>query len=146
MHPLVDHLIEAAVESGYRLNDDFNGALQLGVGRFQLAQRSGVRCSAASAYFHPARERPNLQVFTDTLVLQLLLEGHRATGVSIHRHGRTDTFSPKEKSYLRQAPMAHLKSSCCQALGPPTNWARLVFLWSSIFRSEQTFRITLYCR
>jgi choline dehydrogenase len=97
MHPLVDHLIEAAVRSGYRLNDDFNGASQLGVGRFQLTQRSGVRCSAASAYLHPARERANLQVFTDALVLRLLLEGRRATGVSIHRHGQTETlFSERE--------------------------------------------------
>jgi len=97
MHPLVDHLIEAAVGSGYRLNDDFNGALQLGVGRFQLTQRSGVRCSAASAYLHPARERANLQLFTDTLVLRLLLKGRRATGVSIHRHGQTETlFSERE--------------------------------------------------
>jgi choline dehydrogenase len=97
MHPLVDHLIEAAVGSGYRLNDDFNGALQMGVGRFQLTQRRGVRCSAASAYLHPARERANLQVFTDTLVLRLLLEGRRATGVSIHGHGQTETlFSERE--------------------------------------------------
>jgi choline dehydrogenase len=97
MHPLVDHLIEAAVGSGYRLNDDFNGALQMGVGRFQLTQRNGVRCSAASAYLHPARERANLQVFTDTLVLGLLLDGRRATGVSIHRHGQTETlFSERE--------------------------------------------------
>ncbi|HEV7511727.1 MAG TPA: GMC family oxidoreductase N-terminal domain-containing protein, partial [Candidatus Acidoferrum sp.] len=81
MHPLVDYLIEAAVGSGYRLNDDFNGALQLGVGRFQLTQRNGVRCSAASGYLRPVRERANLQVFTDTLVLQLLLEGRHATGV-----------------------------------------------------------------
>jgi choline dehydrogenase len=97
LHPLVDHLIEAAVGSGYRLNDDFNGALQIGVGHFQLTQRNGVRCSAASAYLHPARERANLKVFTDTLVLGLLLEGHRATGVSIHRHGQTETlFSERE--------------------------------------------------
>jgi choline dehydrogenase len=68
MHPLVDHLIEAAVSSGYRLNDDFNGFLQLGVGRFQLTQRNGVRCCAASAYLHPVRERTNLKVFTDTLL------------------------------------------------------------------------------
>jgi choline dehydrogenase len=97
MHPLVDHLIEAAVGSGYRLNDDFNGALQLGVGRFQLTQRNGVRCSAASGYLHPVRERANLQVFTDTLVLRLLLEGRHATGVSIHRYGQTETlFAERE--------------------------------------------------
>jgi choline dehydrogenase len=34
IHPPVDHLIEAAVSRGYRLNDDFNGASQLGVGAF----------------------------------------------------------------------------------------------------------------
>src|ERR1700730_7657316 len=40
MHPLVDHLIEAGVETGYRLTDDFNGASQMGVGRYQLTQRN----------------------------------------------------------------------------------------------------------
>jgi choline dehydrogenase len=43
------------------------------------------------------RERANLQVFTDTLVLQLLLEGRHATGVSIHRYGQTETlFAERE--------------------------------------------------
>jgi choline dehydrogenase len=97
MHPLVDHLLEAGVRSGYRSNDDFNGASQLGVGRYQLTQRNGVRCSTASAYLHPSRERANLQVFTDTLVLRLLLQGRRAIGVSIFRHGQEETlFSERE--------------------------------------------------
>jgi choline dehydrogenase len=97
MHPLVDHLLEAGTRSGHPSNDDFNGASQMGVGRFQLTQRNGVRCSTASAYLHPSRERPNLQVFTDTLVLGLVLEGRRATGVSIHRHGQQETlFSERE--------------------------------------------------
>jgi choline dehydrogenase len=92
MHPLVDHLIEAGVRSGYRPNDDFNGASQLGVPRFQLTQRSGVRCSAASAYLHPARERANLQVLPDSLVLRLLLKGRRAAGVAVHRYGREEVL------------------------------------------------------
>jgi choline dehydrogenase-like flavoprotein len=83
MHPLVDHLIEAAVQSGHRPNDDFNGAEQLGVGRYQVTQRNGVRCSAATAYLNPSLDRPNLRVFTDTLVLRLLFEGRRAIGVSV---------------------------------------------------------------
>src|SRR4029077_2164200 len=59
--------------------------------------RNGVRCSAASAYLHVARERTNLQVFTDTLVLRLLLHGNRATGVSIFHHGQEETlFSERE--------------------------------------------------
>jgi choline dehydrogenase-like flavoprotein len=92
MHPLVDHLIEAAVQSGYRRNDDFNGAEQLGVGRFQLTQRNGVRCSAATAYLRPSLDRPNLRVLTDTLVLRLLFEGHRASGITVHRDGQQETL------------------------------------------------------
>jgi choline dehydrogenase-like flavoprotein len=118
MHPLVDHLIEAAVGSGYRLNDDFNGALQLGVGRFQLTQRDGVRCSAASAYLHPAREQPNLQVFTDTLVLQLLLEGHRAAGVSIHRHGQTDTLFAEREIILAAGAYGSPQILMLSGIGP----------------------------
>ena len=110
MHPLVDHLIEAAVGSGYRLNDDFNGAFQMGVGRFQVTQRNGVRCSAASAYLHPARERANLEVLTDTLVLGLLWDGHRAIGVSISRHGQTETLFAEREIILAAGAYARLKS------------------------------------
>jgi len=92
MHPLVDHLIEAAVAAGYSPNDDFNGASQLGAGRFQVTQRNGVRCSTAAAYLHPACKRANLHIFTNALVLRLLLQGRRATGVLIHRHGREETL------------------------------------------------------
>jgi choline dehydrogenase-like flavoprotein len=100
MQPLVDHLIEAGVRSGYRPNDDFNGASQLGVGRYQLTQRNGVRDSTASAYLHPARERANLHVFTDSLVLRLQLQGRRATGVSIHRHGQEQTLLAEREIIL----------------------------------------------
>src|SRR5260370_159781 len=97
MHPLVNHLIEAGVRSGYRPQYDFHWASPLGVGGLSLTQRNGVRCSAASAYLHSARERTNLQVFTDTLVLRLLLHGNRATGVSIFHHGQEETlFSERE--------------------------------------------------
>jgi choline dehydrogenase-like flavoprotein len=90
MHPLVDYLIEAAVQSGHRPNNDFNGAEQLGVGRFQLTQRNGIRCSAAAAYLHPSLDRPNLRVLTDALVLRVLFEGRRASGITVHRDGREE--------------------------------------------------------
>ena len=61
MHPLVDTMIEAAAQAGHERNPDFNGARQEGVGRFQLTQRDGLRCSAADAFLHPAAERPNLE-------------------------------------------------------------------------------------
>ena len=118
LHPLVDRLIEAAVGSGYRLNDDFNGPLQMGVGRFQLTQRNGVRCSAASAYLHPARERANLEVLTETLVLGLLLDGHRAIGVSIYRHGQTETLLSERETILAAGAYGSPQILMLSGIGP----------------------------
>ena len=63
--PLTKRFIESAVGAGIERNDDFNGAAQEGVGRFQLTQKRGRRWSAADAFLHPVRkERPNLTVAT----------------------------------------------------------------------------------
>jgi choline dehydrogenase len=118
MHPLVDRLIEAGVKSGYRRNDDFNGASQMGVGRFQVTQRNGIRCSAAAAYLHPARERANLNVFTDSLVLRLVLHGRRATGVSIHRHGYEETLFAESEVILAAGAYGSPQILMLSGIGP----------------------------
>jgi choline dehydrogenase len=87
MHPLVDTMIEAAQQAGHEHNPDFNGARQEGVGRFQLTQRGGLRCSCSVAYLNPARQRPNLDVITDALATRILFDGDRAVGVEIARGG-----------------------------------------------------------
>jgi choline dehydrogenase-like flavoprotein len=124
MHPLVDHLLEAGVRSGYRFNNDFNGASQMGVGRFQLTQRSGVRCSTASAYLCPSRERANLQVFTDTLVLRLLLEGRHATGVSIHRYGQEEALFSEREIILAAGAYGSPQILMLSGVGPADELAR----------------------
>jgi choline dehydrogenase len=88
MHPLVDTMLEAAHQAGHERNPDFNGARQEGVGRFQLTQRDGWRCSTADAYLRPAADRPNLEVITGAMALRLLFEGARATGVELARYGQ----------------------------------------------------------
>lgn len=80
--------IDAAVQAGLVVNDDFNGAVQDGVGWYQVTQRAGLRCSTASAYLHPVRDRPNLTVLTGAHVTRLLLDGLRATGVEIDQDER----------------------------------------------------------
>jgi choline dehydrogenase len=125
MHPLVDHLIEAGVEAGYRRNDDFNGASQMGIGRFQLTQRNGVRCSAAAAYLHPSRKRANLHVFTDTLVLRLLLQGNRATGVSVDHHGHVETFFAEREIILAAGAYSSPQILMLSGIGPAEELAPL---------------------
>ena len=118
MHPLVDHLIEAGMRSGYRPNDDFNGASQIGVGRFQLTQRNGVRCSAAAAYLHLVCERANLHVFTDSLVLRLEWQGLRAKGVSIHRDGREETLFAEREIILAAGAYGSPQILMLSGVGP----------------------------
>jgi choline dehydrogenase len=83
--------IAAGVEQGAKANDDFNGPRQDGVGWYQLTQKNGQRCSAATAYLHPAMSRPNLTVHTDALVTKVIMEGGQATGVSYLHHGEPQT-------------------------------------------------------
>ena len=80
--------VDAGVQAGLARNEDFNGAGQDGVGIFQLTQRDGLRASAADAYLHPAMERANLTVMTDTQVQRVLFEGTRAVGVQAIRLGQ----------------------------------------------------------
>jgi choline dehydrogenase-like flavoprotein len=90
MSPLIETMIEASVLAGHDHNPDFNGAVQDGVGRFQLTQRNGLRCSTAEAFLHPAEARPNLDVFTDAMALRILFEGTRAVGVEVARDGKVE--------------------------------------------------------
>ena len=90
LSPLIETMIEASVLAGHAHNPDFNGASQDGVGRFQLTQRDGRRCSTAAAFLHPAAGRPNLEVITDAMALRILFEGARAVGVELTRGGRLE--------------------------------------------------------
>src|SRR3954452_22137040 len=81
MHPLVDAWIEAVVQTGLERRDDFNAGEQDGVGRHQVTQRNGMRCSTAVAYLHPALPRPNLDLVPTALVTRVLFDGGRAAGV-----------------------------------------------------------------
>jgi choline dehydrogenase len=114
MHPLVDAIIEATVAAGHERNPDFNGARQEGVGRYQVTQRGGLRCSAAVAYLHPAMARPNLEVLTGALTHRILFDGDRAVGVEISRDGQVEEIKAEREVILSagayQTPVVMLLS------------------------------------
>lgn len=80
-NPLFRAFVEAGNEAGHPQTDDFNGKSQEGFGRYQLTIKNGRRWSAATAYLHPALDRPNLTVESNALVSRVLFEGNRAVGV-----------------------------------------------------------------
>jgi choline dehydrogenase len=99
-HPLVERFIDAAVQAGYSTNADFNGAAQDGFGWYQLTQRDGRRCSAATAYLHPAMHRPNLHVMTDARATRIILKQRVATGIEALHEGKTTTLRAEREVIL----------------------------------------------
>ncbi len=100
MHPLIETMLEAARQAGHEHNPDFNGARQEGVGRFQLTQRDGLRCSTADAYLRPAAGRPNLEIIPRAMALRILFEGERAVGVEVSRDGRVEEIRAEREVIL----------------------------------------------
>lgn len=80
-HPVADVFVKAGVAAGFPLKEDFNDAEQFGVGRYQVTQKNGKRCSSAAAYLDPVRYRDNLTIWTNTHVDKLLFEGQVCIGV-----------------------------------------------------------------
>lgn len=78
---------QAAVAAGLPNNEDFNGAVQEGVGWFQLTVRDGERFGTGKAYLRPALDRPNLTLETGVTVTRILVEGGRAVGVEYLQRG-----------------------------------------------------------
>jgi choline dehydrogenase len=99
-NPMADAWVEAALEAGLEANDDFNSASQDGVGRYQVTQRDGKRCSTAVAFLHPVAERPNLTIETRAQVHKLLLDGTRAIGVTGERGGQPVEFFAEREVLL----------------------------------------------
>ncbi|HEY0334958.1 MAG TPA: choline dehydrogenase [Stenotrophomonas sp.] len=84
---LSEAFIDAGRQAGLPGNDDFNGDRQEGVGFYQVTQREGARCSAASAYLAPVATRENLEVLTDVHVRRILVEGGQAVGIAYAQRG-----------------------------------------------------------
>jgi choline dehydrogenase len=73
--------VRAAQELGLAFNPDFNGAVQDGVGYYDVTQRNARRESASTAYLRPARKRRNLTILPHALGTQVIVENGRATGL-----------------------------------------------------------------
>jgi len=85
--PLSEAYRRACIEAGIPENNDYNGASFEGVGFLQQSIANGMRCSAATAYLHPARGRRNLTVVTGAVCSRVLFEGKRAIGVEYVKNG-----------------------------------------------------------
>lgn len=89
--------VRAAQELGVNFTADFNGAVQEGVGYYDVTQRRARRESASTAYLRPARKRGNLTIRPHALGTRILVEKGRAIGLEYTVKGRpTVAFVDRE--------------------------------------------------
>jgi len=88
-NPLFGAFFEAVQQAGYQLTDDVNGYRQEGFAPFDRNVHRGRRLSAARAYLHPVKGRPNLEILTRAFVDRIVFDGKRATGVEYTKRGST---------------------------------------------------------
>jgi choline dehydrogenase-like flavoprotein len=81
--PISHAFLRAAQEAGIPFNFDFNGAVQDGMGHYQLSTRNAERSSASSAFVKPVMSRSNLTVKLNTQTLRLITENGRVVGVEV---------------------------------------------------------------
>ncbi len=97
--------LQAAQNQGYRVNQDFNGVEQAGVGMFQVTMKGGERCSAARAFLDPIMDRKNLTVITRATTEKILIDDSdpqhkRASGVVIKQRFKRSTITAKREVLL----------------------------------------------
>ncbi len=85
-HPISDAFLEALEALGVPRRD-VNGETQEGCDYYQLTVKNGLRQSAAVAYLHPVKARPNLKIETGALAEAITFDGPRATGVRYRLRG-----------------------------------------------------------
>jgi choline dehydrogenase-like flavoprotein len=90
--PISFAFLRAAQEAGIPFNDDFNGAVQDGIGHYQLSTRNAQRSSASSAFLRPLRDRKNLTVRLHGQTLKIEIENGRAVGVTVAQGTGTESL------------------------------------------------------
>lgn len=80
-NPLSKKFLEIGEAAGLGKNDDFNdwSKGQDGVGRFQVSEQNGERCSGATAFLRKALRRKNLVVRTGTMVRKVNFDNTKTT-------------------------------------------------------------------
>jgi choline dehydrogenase len=94
---LLDIFVEAGGQAGFPLTNDFNGRQQEGFARYDHTMIGSKRCSAATAYLHPALGRENLTTRENVTVDKVIFNGKKAVGIEfIHEGTRQQVHANKE--------------------------------------------------
>jgi choline dehydrogenase-like flavoprotein len=116
--PISHAFLRAAQEAGIPFNFDFNGAVQDGMGHYQLTTRNAERSSASRAFLKPVRARANLTVRLHTQTLRIDIERDRAVGVTVGAGGDTETIHCDREVILSSGAIGSPRLLQLSGIGP----------------------------
>ncbi|WP_368518027.1 GMC family oxidoreductase [Rhizobium sp.] len=120
---ILESFAEAAVEAGIPRSDDFNSGDNEGVGYFEVNQRSGWRWNTSKAFLRPAKNRPNLTIWTQSHVERLILETDgsgrtRCAGVVLERQGKRAEVRARREVVLSAGAIGSPQILQLSGIGP----------------------------
>jgi choline dehydrogenase-like flavoprotein len=124
-NPLSDVFLRAAEAAGHRRLNDFNAGDPEGFGFYQVTQRDGRRCSAASAYLSPVRQRTNLDIWTHTLAERVEFDGDRACALHVRQGRRRSRLEASCEILLAGGAINSPQLLMLSGIGPETELREL---------------------
>jgi choline dehydrogenase-like flavoprotein len=115
--------VQSCQEIGMPYNPDFNGAIQEGAGIYQTTIRGNRRCSAAVGYLKPVIGRKNLTVITGAMVLRVVFQGTRATGVEYALKGAVQVARATGEVVVTSGAIGSPKLMMLSGVGPAAHLA-----------------------
>ncbi|MDB9771210.1 GMC family oxidoreductase N-terminal domain-containing protein [Alphaproteobacteria bacterium] len=96
-HPICEEFIKGSKELGIALQQDYNSGNQEGIFYYQRTIKNGMRFSASDAFLKPALKRKNLEIHSNTMVLNIIFENKKAIGLVCKKNNKIfKIFAEKE--------------------------------------------------
>lgn len=96
--------VDAALELNITMNDDFNGANEIGIGGMHIMAADGRRSSSVASFINPVKDRPNLFVMKHATVTKILInEAKVAYGVKMSYKGESEWIALATKEVIVSA-------------------------------------------
>ncbi len=103
INPLAEAFLDAAEGLGIPRTPDYNAGFQFGAGYFQRYIHKGKRVSAAKAFLRPALRRRSTELRTRAQVVEIVLEGNKATGVRYRDGGGSEHLVQARREVILSA-------------------------------------------
>ncbi|MHA6644710.1 choline dehydrogenase [Mesorhizobium sp. A623] len=116
-NPLYQAFMQAGVQAGFELTDDYNGSKQEGFGPMEQTIFRGRRWSAANAYLRPALKRQNVRLVKG-FARRVIIENQRAAGVEIEAHKKIQIVKARREVIVAASSINSPKILMLSGIGP----------------------------